>query len=335
MQYLAMIYGPRAGGRRSPRTSAARSTPATPRSPTSPGGRECSSTAASSPRRRPPPPSAFATARRSSPTARSSSRRRRSAATSCSSASRSRRRSTGPRGSPAPRRRDRGPALLRRRVRGGRGMKYALLLDEQPGRSRALGARWPRTSRRPPAPPRCRSGTRSSASWGEREAPLRQRARRSGDLEDRAVRDGERVVTDGPFAETKEQIGGLMVIEADDLDEAISIAARVPVARARLGGDPPARSVDRARLPRGMGPCRLHPHPRPRRSLTRRGRGAGCLHDRPRALAARRRPRETPEPGSSRPPGTARSTGSGASRSSRARPSCWRDWSRCPPRRTT
>jgi len=43
------------------------------------------------------------------------------------------------------------------------------------------------------------------------------------------LRDGERVVTEGPFAETKEQIGGLMVIEADDLDEAISIATRVPV----------------------------------------------------------------------------------------------------------
>ena len=43
------------------------------------------------------------------------------------------------------------------------------------------------------------------------------------------VRSGERGVTDGPFAETKEQIGGLMMIEADDLDEAISIAAKVPV----------------------------------------------------------------------------------------------------------
>jgi hypothetical protein len=44
------------------------------------------------------------------------------------------------------------------------------------------------------------------------------------------VREGETIVTDGPFAETKEQIGGLMVLEADDLDEAISIAARIPVA---------------------------------------------------------------------------------------------------------
>ena len=44
------------------------------------------------------------------------------------------------------------------------------------------------------------------------------------------VRDGETLVTDGPFAETKEQIGGVMVLDADDLDEAISIAARIPVA---------------------------------------------------------------------------------------------------------
>jgi hypothetical protein len=43
------------------------------------------------------------------------------------------------------------------------------------------------------------------------------------------VRDGETIVTDGPFAETKEQIGGLMELDADDLDEAIAIAARIPV----------------------------------------------------------------------------------------------------------
>ncbi|HUP31421.1 MAG TPA: YciI family protein [Gaiellaceae bacterium] len=44
------------------------------------------------------------------------------------------------------------------------------------------------------------------------------------------VRDGETIVTDGPYAETKEQIGGLMELEADDLDGAIAIAARIPVA---------------------------------------------------------------------------------------------------------
>jgi len=44
------------------------------------------------------------------------------------------------------------------------------------------------------------------------------------------VRDGETIVTDGPFAETKEQIGGVIEIEAADLDQAIGIAARIPVA---------------------------------------------------------------------------------------------------------
>ncbi len=50
--------------------------------------------------------------------------------------------------------------------------------------------------------------------------------------EARVVRvvDGERMVTDGPFAETKEQIGGLFVTELPDLDEAIRIAALVPTA---------------------------------------------------------------------------------------------------------
>lgn len=42
------------------------------------------------------------------------------------------------------------------------------------------------------------------------------------------VRDGERLVTDGPYAETKEQLGGYFVIDVDDLDAAIDIAARIP-----------------------------------------------------------------------------------------------------------
>ena len=45
------------------------------------------------------------------------------------------------------------------------------------------------------------------------------------------VRDSKRVVTDGPFAETNEQLGGYYLIEAKDLDQAISIAARIPGAR--------------------------------------------------------------------------------------------------------
>jgi hypothetical protein len=45
------------------------------------------------------------------------------------------------------------------------------------------------------------------------------------------VRDGERLVTDGPFAETKEQLGGYYIVEADSIDEAIDWAAKIPSAR--------------------------------------------------------------------------------------------------------
>ena len=45
------------------------------------------------------------------------------------------------------------------------------------------------------------------------------------------VRDGKTLTTDGPFAETREQLGGYYLIEAKDLDEAIAIAARVPSAK--------------------------------------------------------------------------------------------------------
>jgi len=45
------------------------------------------------------------------------------------------------------------------------------------------------------------------------------------------VREGRRLVTDGPFAETREQLGGYFLVEASDLDEAIAIAARIPMAR--------------------------------------------------------------------------------------------------------
>jgi hypothetical protein len=45
------------------------------------------------------------------------------------------------------------------------------------------------------------------------------------------VRDSKRLVTDGPFAETREQLGGFFMVEAKDLDEAIDIAGRIPGAR--------------------------------------------------------------------------------------------------------
>jgi hypothetical protein len=45
------------------------------------------------------------------------------------------------------------------------------------------------------------------------------------------VRDGKRLVIDGPFAETREQLGGFFLVDAKDLDEALEIAARIPAAR--------------------------------------------------------------------------------------------------------
>ncbi|HMF75843.1 MAG TPA: YciI family protein [Bryobacteraceae bacterium] len=66
------------------------------------------------------------------------------------------------------------------------------------------------------------------------------------------VRDGKRFLTDGPFAETREQLGGYFLVDAKDLDEALRIAARIPGARAgtvevrpvvELTGLPPARSA--------------------------------------------------------------------------------------------
>ena len=48
------------------------------------------------------------------------------------------------------------------------------------------------------------------------------------------VEDGKTLTTDGPFADTKEAVGGMFTLEADDLDAAIVVASRVPAAR--LGG---------------------------------------------------------------------------------------------------
>ena len=55
------------------------------------------------------------------------------------------------------------------------------------------------------------------------------------------VEDGHTLTTDGPFAEVKEAIGGYFVLEADDLDAAIEVAARVPAAR--MGGAVEVRPV--------------------------------------------------------------------------------------------
>jgi hypothetical protein len=45
------------------------------------------------------------------------------------------------------------------------------------------------------------------------------------------IREGKQFITDGPFAETREQLGGYYLVDASDLDEAISIASRIPMVR--------------------------------------------------------------------------------------------------------
>ena len=55
------------------------------------------------------------------------------------------------------------------------------------------------------------------------------------------VQDGKTLTTDGPFAKTKEALGGYYLLEADDLDAAIELAARIPAAR--LGGAIEVRPV--------------------------------------------------------------------------------------------
>jgi hypothetical protein len=55
------------------------------------------------------------------------------------------------------------------------------------------------------------------------------------------IADGETLVTDGPFAETKEQLGGYYVVEADSIDDAAKIGAKIP--SARMGGSVEVRPL--------------------------------------------------------------------------------------------
>ena len=61
------------------------------------------------------------------------------------------------------------------------------------------------------------------------------------DRHDRRVQDGRTVTTDGPFVDTKESLNGYLIYEADDLDAAIELAAKIPAAR--LGGAIEVRPV--------------------------------------------------------------------------------------------
>ena len=128
------------------------------------------------------------------------------------------------------------------------------------------------------------------------------------------VRDGEPLLTDGPFAETREQLGGYYLLECDDLDEAIRWAAKIPGAATGCVEVRPIMDFEdggRRGRRRRRGGARLSAPGRPgppvparvgaggrgaragaRRPGPRRGGGPGRLRDRARALAARRRARE-------------------------------------------
>ena len=80
------------------------------------------------------------------------------------------------------------------------------------------------------------SSPEAMAEWGRYEALLAQHGAKitAAALQPTAtattvsVRDGETLITDGPFADTKEQLGGFYILECANLDEAIDFAARTP-----------------------------------------------------------------------------------------------------------
>ena len=106
-------------------------------------------------------------------------------------------------------------------------MNYALLLYGDPSRAVAMTAEEIQAARAEVMP-----------QWLELFEYMQHTAKSvdGAELDDpptaKTIRwhDGEPVVTDGPFAETKEQIGGVFFVECDNLDEAIDMAARVPMA---------------------------------------------------------------------------------------------------------
>jgi hypothetical protein len=59
-----------------------------------------------------------------------------------------------------------------------------------------------------------------------------------------SMRDGKRLVTDGPFAETREQIGGYFMVEAKSMEEAVEIATRLPSARIGTVEVRPVRAIE-------------------------------------------------------------------------------------------
>ena len=85
------------------------------------------------------------------------------------------------------------------------------------------------------------------------------------------VRNGKRLVTDGPFAETREQLGGYFLVEATDLNEAISIAGRIPGARkGTVEVRPVVELPGLPRVAKQLGPLKVDSHDDARRIAKKR-----------------------------------------------------------------
>jgi len=102
-------------------------------------------------------------------------------------------------------------------------MRYLLLIASDESALQAL------------SPEEASAGLAKYVAFGEemeRRGVLRggERLRPTSDATTVQVRDGKTLTTDGPFAETKEQIGGFYIVDCKDLDEAIEVAAKLPAA---------------------------------------------------------------------------------------------------------
>ena len=99
-------------------------------------------------------------------------------------------------------------------------MQYALLIYGQPGRWEQLSEEEQESMTREYMELGQRPETRGGADLGDLSSSTTVR-----------VNNGETLTTDGPFAETKEHLGGFYLIECENIDEAIGFASKIPAAR--------------------------------------------------------------------------------------------------------
>ncbi len=109
-------------------------------------------------------------------------------------------------------------------------MQYALLIYSQPGATETLSTDEQAANHREYLDIKKLPGIVGGAALHPAETATTVR-----------VQDGQTLVTDGPFADTKEIFAGFYLLEADDLDQATEIAARIPAAR--IGGSVEIRPV--------------------------------------------------------------------------------------------